>query len=148
MRDLAQANKLKRAYENMVKFEIERKKDKEIREDRKKEVVENKKSIMVRNFQQAENLRNEAKALKQARFFHQELKKMTIKEQKDSKILEYTSQLAEMNNRIEGLEQSESHMLENLQKSINEHNRLLSLSQTGGLDSKSVLESKRKFDHS
>ena len=41
-----------------------------IREDRKKEVVENKKSIMVRNFQQAENLRNEAKALKQARFFH------------------------------------------------------------------------------
>ena len=70
MRDLAQANKLKRAYENMVKFEIERKKDKETREDRKKEVVENKKSIMVRNFQQAENLRNEARALKQARFFH------------------------------------------------------------------------------
>ena len=69
-RERAQALKLKTAYENMVKFEIERKKDKETREDRKKEVVENKKSIMVRNFQQAENLRNEARALKQARFFH------------------------------------------------------------------------------
>ena len=126
MRDMAQANKLKRAYENMIKFENERKLDKEQKEKRQKLLSDSKKAIIVKNFQQAENIRTDAKALKQAKFFHKQLKQLTNKEQKDDKVYEYTSQLADMNNRIEDLERSETHMLENLQKSINEHNRLLS----------------------
>ena len=37
-------------------------------------------------------------------------------------------------------------MLENLQRSINEHNRLLSMSKTGALDSESVKESKQRLN--
>ena len=37
-------------------------------------------------------------------------------------------------------------MLENLQRSINEHNRLLNLSKTGTLDSVSVQESKQRLN--
>ena len=73
---------------------------------------------------------------------------MTIKNDKDDRVLEYTSQLAGMNNRIEELEKSETVMLHNLQKSINEHNRLLSLSQTGGMSSMSAIDkpTKRKTE--
>ena len=38
LRDIAQANKLKKAYENMVKFEAQRKVDKEEKEERKQNV--------------------------------------------------------------------------------------------------------------
>ena len=73
---------------------------------------------------------------------------MTIKNDKEDRVLEYTSQLAGMNNRIEELERSETVMLQNLQKSINEHNRLLSLSQTGGMSSMSAIDkpTKRKTE--
>ena len=52
-------------------------------------------------------------------------------ENKETRMSQMTSQLGDINQRIENLEQAESNMLENLQRSINEHNRLLSISKTG-----------------
>lgn len=57
-----------------------------------------------------------------------------------------TSQLHETNTRIDSLEKEETNMLENLQRSINEHNRLLNLSKTGSLDSVSLQESKQRLN--
>ena len=57
-----------------------------------------------------------------------------------------TNQLEGVNGRIESLEQAESNMLENLQRSINEHNRLLNMSKTGTLDAASVQESKQRLN--
>ena len=44
------------------------------------------------------------------------------------------------------MEKAESNMLENLQRSINEHNRLLNMSKTGTLDAASVQESKQRLN--
>ena len=64
MRDIAQANKLKKAYENMVKFENERKKDKDAKEERKLVTQKQRQNVLAKNYQEAERLRAEAKALK------------------------------------------------------------------------------------
>ena len=66
---------------------------------------------MAKNFQHAENIRTEKKSLKQARYFHHELRKMVINQSKEDKVLDYTGQLANMNNRIEDLEKTETIML-------------------------------------
>ena len=58
LRDIAQANKLKKAYENMVKFEAQRKVDKEEKEERKQNVYKQKQNILARNYQDAEKLRD------------------------------------------------------------------------------------------
>ena len=71
---------------------------------------------------------------------------MVKDDNKQEKMSQITSQLGDINHRIEGLEQAESNMLENLQRSINEHNRLLSISKTGQLDMQSLKESKQRLN--
>ena len=70
-------------------------------------------------------------------------------ETKEKNLVDMTSQLEDfedVNARIESLEHAESNMLENLQRSINEHHKLLNLSKTGNLDSMTVQESKQRLN--
>ena len=67
-------------------------------------------------------------------------------ETKEQGLMQMTHQLEGVNHRIESLEKAESNMLENLQRSINEHNRLLNMSKTGTLDAVSVQESKQRLN--
>ena len=67
-------------------------------------------------------------------------------ETKEQSLMQMTHQLEGVNHRIESLEKAESNMLENLQRSINEHNRLLNMSKTGTLDAVSVQESKQRLN--
>ena len=55
-------------------------------------------------------------------------------------------ELEEVNRSIQSLEKTEAGMLGDLQRSINEHNRLLSMSKTGDLDSMRIRESKQRLN--
>ena len=67
-------------------------------------------------------------------------------ETKEKNLVQMTNQLEGVNRRIESLEQAETNMLDNLQRSINEHNKLLNLSKAGNLDTMSVVESKQRLN--
>ena len=74
--------RLRSAYENMIKFNSERDHENQKKEQLLMIAREQKNRTMVANFQQAENIRFEAKASKQAQFFHRKLKQMLNQEVK------------------------------------------------------------------
>ena len=82
-REQKQSIKLKKAYEEMVAFENERKRERERKEHLKQEIDVNKKKDLASNFQQAEVIRLQEKNLHQAQFFYKELRKMQVKEAKE-----------------------------------------------------------------
>ena len=94
----------------------------------------------------AENIRQEEKALKQARHFHTELKKLSQREGHEHQLNEYSDQLTQVNDRLKKLEGVENEMLNNLQRSVNEYNRLQNLTVTGAMTTNSINESKRRLD--
>ena len=121
-REEKQASKLKRAYEAMLKFESERKLEREKRDEMEKERRDFKMEQYAKNFNQADRIRQDQKALKQAQFFHGQLKQMNHKQNKDSKVIEMSEKVTVLGKEIEDLERMEQFALENLQKSINQHN--------------------------
>ena len=106
---------------------------------------QNKTKRMAENYQKAESIRQEELALKQAKFFNGELRKMTSKEKEDQTFLEYNDKLEQVNQRLASLESIEANMLENLASSVNEHSRLTKLSITGELNASSIRESKKRL---
>ena len=88
----------------MLKFENERKEEKEKREEMQKMRRENKMEWYAKNFQNAEKVRQDQKALKQAMFFHGHLKQMNIKAEKESKIFDMSEQVTVLGKEIEDLE--------------------------------------------
>ena len=75
----------------MVKFEAERDREKKEKEDLKLIARKQKNREMAQKFQQAENIRAEERQLKQARFFHQQLKQMIKDENKEARMSQITS---------------------------------------------------------
>ena len=51
---------------------------------------------------------------------------LTVNEGKQDRLMMLTKNLEHVNQHIEDLETNETHMLEKLQRSINEHNKLMS----------------------
>ena len=66
---------------------------------------------------------------------------MSHRNRNEAQLSEYADQLNQVNKRLSRLETAENDMLLNLQKSVNEHNRLQNLSYTGGATSQSVIDS-------
>ena len=52
---------------------------------------------MAQKFQQAENIRTEERQLKQARFFHTQLKQIVKDENREKNLLQVTNQLEHVN---------------------------------------------------
>ena len=144
-REQKQSLKLKKAYEEMVAFENERKKERQRKEQLKQEIDVNKKKDLASNFQQAEVIRLQEKNLYQAQFFYKELRKMQVKEDKEKRALEAQNQLGHMGNRIQELEGVEMEMLTNLKNTVNEHNKLLNLAKSGALDMNGIVQSKQQY---
>lgn len=65
-------------------------------------------------FEKAEQIRNGHKALQHAKFFHQQLKVLSVQEGKQSRLMQLTGALENINKRIEDLEGTETNMLEKL----------------------------------
>ena len=86
-------------------------------------------------------IRQQEKELQQAQFFYKELKKMQLKEDKEKKAFESQQALDKVGTRINELENVEMEMLSNLKNTVNEHNRLLQMAQSGNLDFDSILKS-------
>ena len=80
--------KLKKAYEEMVAFEAERKKERMRKEQLKQEIDVNKKKELASNFQAAEVIRLQEKNLHQAQFFYKQLRKMQVKEEKEKRAVD------------------------------------------------------------
>ena len=73
-REESQAKKLKKAYEEMLKFETQRKQVRDEKDKIREENNQNKLQNMAHNYQTAEIIRHQNKALKQARYFNDQLK--------------------------------------------------------------------------
>ena len=99
-REQKQSLKLKKAYEEMVAFEAERKKERLRKEQYKSEIDVNKKKELASNFQQAEVIRLQEKNLHQAQFFYKQLRKMQVKEEKEKRALDEQKKLESMGGRI------------------------------------------------
>ena len=84
---MSQAAKLKAAYENMVRYEANREQEKKNRDEMRMAVKKQKNRDMAMKFQQAENIRAEERQLKQARFFHTQLKQMVKDENKEKNLM-------------------------------------------------------------
>ena len=59
LRDIAQKNKLKKAYEDMLKFEAMRAKDRAEKSEIKSKIINQKNEAMLNNYKQAEDLRRQ-----------------------------------------------------------------------------------------
>ena len=112
------------------------------REKLRKLAQKDKHRDLAMKFEKAEQIRNGHKALQHAKFFHQQLKVLSVQEGKQSRLMQLTGALENINKRIEDLESTETNMLEKLQRSINEHNQLLSKHRLGNLDK----EDKKRID--
>lgn len=100
---------------------------------------------MVQNFHKAENIRQEERALKHARYFNEELKKMSRRDFHDVRVNEYSEELQKINARLSKLEVTENDALHKLQQSVNEHNRLQNLTFSGNISQQAITDSKRRL---
>ena len=71
----------------MVRYEAQREQEKKNRDEMRIAVKKQKNRDMAIKFQQAENIRAEERQLKQARFFHTQLKQMVKDENKEKNLM-------------------------------------------------------------
>lgn len=132
-RNTSQARKLKRAYENMLIFEQDRQRDKQERAELQKESEKQKMRGIALNFQQAQQIREKERDLKQAKFFHNELTKLVNKEHRKQNDQTAQSQFDEVGSELEQLEMKEIQMIESLQQTLNDHKKLQQMSSKNNL---------------
>ena len=138
--------RLKTGFENMLKFENERMQEQQRREKMRKDAHQQRIANLANNYNQASKTRIQHTQQKQQKMFRDASMQKELNYKSNQAMMNFGSKLSHVNQNIEILENMEKDMLHNLEQTINEHEKLLRLTDSNYASKLSAQNSLRKIN--